>query len=226
MVARTRASDGRGTAASAPIRGERIVTRGADQPAADQASEPTEVGPHVAAVLASAEQAAARIRSDAEEEAERLRRAALEQSERRVAKAEGRAERELGEARELDAALREAAQAYAEATRQEADLDAARIVDTATASAEEVVAAARAEADRLVQAARRKYKAVSDERVLEGRKNEARLRQLHEVFTEMTEQLAELRQAGLPHQVLSPSPREEARDEDFARSAEPDQSRG
>jgi hypothetical protein len=121
-----------------------------DSEAPSKSADLSQVGVHVASVLAAAESAAERLRTEAEEEAERMRREATKAANDLRVRATAEVEAQRTEARrqaslagEEASKVRSEADRYAEARRHEADEESMRIVR----EAEDQAAALAADAD-------------------------------------------------------------------------------
>jgi hypothetical protein len=165
----------------------------AGEPDADQAS--IEVGDQVAAILASAKQAAQRLQVSARQDAERVRAEAKREAATRLQAVEG----ELAGRRTEGAKLRADAEAYSKSTREGADRYSAekrRKVDEesekrrkeAEREASEIRAAAKQRAEKLSSESVQRQKALA----AEAERSEARLRQLLGVYRALTSQLEDL----------------------------------
>lgn len=171
-----------------------------DEPAAEQAEQElpadlSDVGAEVGAVLASAREAAARIRSQANED-----------SARQLEKARAAAQAELAEARRLAEAdraelerIRAEAETYAEETRADAETFAEQTRTDAEREAGMIVEEARSRleaADAEVAQKIRDLTATTHERLsmlqAGSRRHEERLKHMLVVFHGMTSQLEEL----------------------------------
>jgi hypothetical protein len=189
-----------------------------------------QVGEEVAAVLASAHEAAEKIREAARQEAERLRgdtESYAEQSRRESEELRTRADEYSNE-------TREAADRYADETRQRTREAADSYASEARQRLEEEIAKRRAEAEKELRAIRtaaeQKAKAVETEAlerqkalIDEARRSEARLEQLLGVFHGMTSQLEELVRSDRPGQ--SNDAKKQAPQKQLAEDLKPEHSR-
>jgi hypothetical protein len=154
-----------------------------------------QVGEQVAAVLASAQQAADEIRATAEEDAERIR-AELEEkaaatravADRAVQEARRESETLRTEAEEYSRETREAADRYVAETRQLVEDEAAERRAETEQQAREIRGAAEERARELETEGLQRQKTLIEE----AGRSEARLQQLLDVFHGMTSQLEEL----------------------------------
>jgi hypothetical protein len=180
------------------------VTAGDQPPAAEQqpstagAGAPTDlsaVGDEVAAVLQTAQEAAATIRRSALEEAARRRHELDEKITAEIEEARRGADADRADAQHLRAdaeaysvETRAAADRYGEQRRAEAEREAATIV----AEAQSRLDAADAEAERKVREAEAGARAHVDMLKAEAERYEERLDNIFVVFREMSSQLEEL----------------------------------
>jgi hypothetical protein len=153
------------------------------------------VGEEVEAVLASAQEAAARIRGAAEGEAAQLREEAIAAAEEEVADAKRAAAEERSEAERL----RSEAEEYADETRSSAGIAADEVRADADRQAAETVEAAQtrlAEADAEAERKLRQIEGTARDRVEQLRaateRHEARLESMLAVFRGVSSQLEEL----------------------------------
>jgi hypothetical protein len=147
-----------------------------------------DLGEHVAAVVATAEQAAEQMQSEAAADAERIRAEAREEAKALIAEATREAERIREGATTYSSEARQDADAYAGEKRSEADAYSHRVRAEVEQDAREVRAAAEQEAKGIERDARRRREILSSE--LE--RFEERVHSLHTVFQGMTTQLETL----------------------------------
>jgi hypothetical protein len=159
-----------------------------------------QVGEHVTAVIASAQQAAEQIRKEATIEAERLRAEAQEEIKARIAAATREADKTRADAGVYSREARQAADAYAGEKRSEADSYAGSVRAEAEENARELRDAAAQDARQIEKDARRRREVLASE----VERFEERLQSLHTVFQGITTQLEAL---------LSPAPDGEGVDE-------------
>jgi phage baseplate assembly protein gpV len=182
-----------------PDEGEVVAEKPVDS---DTATDPTQVGEQVMAVLASAQQAADQMLTSAREEAERVRSDAQEQAaaSRTEALSEtARVQRESARIRlEVETygkETRDAADVHAAETRAEAEHAAERRLAEAEERAQAIVAGAEQQArDVAQQEVRRQEGAVRRQEALAAgvKQYEERLENLLEVFRGMATQLEDL----------------------------------
>ena len=147
-----------------------------------------QVGEHVTAVIASAQQAAEQMRREAAADAERIRAEAREESKSRIAEATREAEKMRGDAGMYSREARQDADAYAGEKRSEAEAYASRVRVEADENAREMRDAAKQEAKRIEKEARRRREVLTGE----AERFEERLHSLHTVFQGITSQLEAL----------------------------------
>ncbi len=197
-----------------PARSDAVTTQ-PQEPAADRGdggegeadvnderefATPIDLGEHVTAVVASAQQAAEQIRSAAVSDAERIRSEAREEANSRIAEATREAEKMRTESGTYSREVRQDADAYATEKRSEAEGYAARVRTEAEEEARQTREAAKQEARRAEKDAHRRKQVLSSEM----ERFEERLRSLHTVFQGMTTQLETL----LPKDDAQASPEE------------------
>lgn len=177
----------------------------------------SDVGAEVGAVLASARDAAARIRNQANEEAEKLREGATAAAEAQMAEAarlaaedRSEAERVRAEAEAYAQETRADAETYAEQTRTDAEREAAKIVEEARARLEAADADIAQKVRDLTANARERVNTLQ----AGSRRHEERLEHMLVVFRGMTSQLEELL-----------GEREEQGDDNLEEALQPDSAR-
>jgi cell division septum initiation protein DivIVA len=151
-------------------------------------ASPAQIGEHVAAVIASAQQAAENMLTEAAAEAERIRGEARDEAKGLIAGATREAERMRADAGTYSREARHDADAYAGGKRGEADAYASRVRAEAEKKARAVGEAAKQEAKRIEQDAHRRREALTSE----AERFEDRLQSLHAVFQGITIQLEAL----------------------------------
>ena len=167
------------------------------EPAAHQADplgDPTDegnvttaadLGRHVTALIATAQQAAEELRREAAADAERIRAEAREDAKALIAKATGEVEAIRKDTEIYSRETRQAADAYAAETRSEVKAHSSRLRAQAQNDAHELRAAAQKEAKRIEKDARELREVLAGE----IERFEERLRKLHTVFESFTVQL-------------------------------------
>jgi hypothetical protein len=170
-----------------------------------EVSTAAQVGEHVTAVLASAQQAAEQMRKEAAAETERLRAEAREEIKALMADATREAEKMRGDAGVYSREARQDADAYAGEKRSEAESYASRVRVEAEENAREVHEAAVQDAKRIEKEARRRREVLTSE----AERFEERLHSLHMVFGGITTQLETLLSKEPQPDRDDESPREE-----------------
>ena len=211
-----------------PYTVERSTPVESEQPSTDRpegsGEEPSEgrkpasaadLGEHVAAVIATAQDAAAEMRREAVADADRIRKEASEEAKGLVAEATREAEQMRADASTYSRETRQEADAYAGEKRSEAEAYATSVRADAEENSRHLREAAEEGAKQIEKEARRRREML----IGEAERFEERLHSLHSVFHGITTQLDEL----LPGQRQSDD--EEASRESIEEALRPEASK-